>query len=215
MRKAGVLLSVSSLPSRHGVGDLGKYSYQFVDKLAHAGCSIWQILPLNPLGYGNSPYQPYSSMAGDEIYISLDRLHFEGLLTKRTPSYHVGADRVDYEGVRAFKEKYLREAFSRFVPDEGYEAFAAQAWVYQYAVFLTLKKKNELRCWNTWPAKDKKWILNTQEAPRCSEEDVRYEMFVQYTFYRQWMELKAYANEKGIYIRGCVLGISYPGKISA
>ena len=110
-RQAGLLLPLSALPSRHGIGDMGETARALVAMLAHAGVRVWQILPLNPLGFGNSPYQPYSSFAGDPIYLSLDDLGVAA------PAFRENEPRVDYEAVRAFKEPYLREAFARFQPD--------------------------------------------------------------------------------------------------
>ena len=107
-------MPVSALPSRTGVGELGAYAYEFVDALKENGVKIWQILPLNPVGYGNSPYQPYSSCAGDELYISLDLLYEGGLLKEKVPSFRENAKTVDYDAVRAFKEPYLKEAFANF-----------------------------------------------------------------------------------------------------
>lgn len=202
MREAGVLLPLSSLPSNHGIGDMGKYSFELIDLLNKGGFKIWQILPLNPLGYGNSPYQPYSSFAGDEIYISLDELYQEGLLKKKAPKFNESNQYVDYEKVRSFKGVYLKEAFQGFKPDSDYETFVKQEWVYLYGVFLTLKKKNDLRCWNEWEPGQKEWIKTREFDVSIYEEDIRYEMFVQYLFFKQWMKVKAYANEMGIRIMG-------------
>ena len=126
MKETGILLPVSALPSRSGVGELGKYAYEWLEMLCDAGITIWQILPLNPAGYGNSPYQPYSSFAGDEIYISLD-----GLLRGRTsegtaPDYRKEESRINYEMVREFKEPYLRKAYEAFQTSKEYEAFKSQ-----------------------------------------------------------------------------------------
>ena len=101
MKRTGVLLAVSSLPTPHGVGDLGQPAMDWIDILAENGVTIWQILPLNPTGYGNSPYQPYSSRAGDELYISLETLAKEGLLTEELPTQGNESPKVDYETVRA------------------------------------------------------------------------------------------------------------------
>ena len=201
MRQVGMLMPVASLPGRHGIGDFGKESYNFVDLLKEAKAAIWQMLPLNPLGYGNSPYQPYSSCAGDEIYISLDKLCEEGLL-KRVPDFHANASHIDYQAVRAFKGKYLRKAFEKFKPDAGYRKFIKMEWVYNYAVFLTLKKQNNLVAWNEWPIKQQNWIKDHEYDLTPLKEDIEYEMFVQYEFYKQWMELKKYANKKGIKVMG-------------
>lgn len=202
MREAGILLPLSSLPSNHGIGDMGSYSFELIDLLKTGGFHIWQILPLNPLGFGNSPYQPYSSFAGDEIYISLDELYKDGLLTKRPPKFQKNNKSVDYENVRNFKEIYLKEAFLNFTEDRDYKDFIKQEWVYLYAVFLTLKKKNDLRCWNEWDKAQKEWIRTREFDVSVYEEEIRYEMFVQYAFYKQWMKVKTYANQKGIRIMG-------------
>lgn len=204
-RQAGVLMPLASLPSRFGIGDFGKASYEFADILHEMGASIWQILPLNPLGYGNSPYQPYSSFAGDPLYISLEKLWEDGLLTEEPEPFGEDSDSIDYQGARVHKEPYLRQAFTRFVPDETYEEFASQEWVYQYAVFITLKNKNNGVCWLDWEEADKNWIQE-QEAdfPGELEEEIQYQMFLQYTFFCQWMELKSYVNGLGIRIMGDV-----------
>lgn len=202
MREAGILLPLSSLPSNHGIGDMGAYSFELIDLLKLGGFRIWQILPLNPLGYGNSPYQPYSSFAGDEIYISLDELFDEGLLKKKAPKFRQKEQYVDYENVRSFKEKYLKQAFQQFIPNQEYETFAKQEWVYLYGVFLTLKKKNDLKCWNEWEKEQQEWIKTKEFDVSIYEEDIRYEMFIQYLFYKQWMKVKAYANANGIRIMG-------------
>lgn len=202
MREAGLLLPLSSLPSDYGIGDMGKHSYELIDLLKECGFHLWQILPLNPLGYGNSPYQPYSSFAGDEIYINLEELFLEGFITQKPPKFMENSRKVDYEKVRNFKEGYLREAFTNFKPTKDYEVFANQEWVYLYGVFLTFKKKNQLRSWNEWSNDQKEWIKNRKSIPVSDQEDIRYEMFVQYLFYKQWMKLKTYANEQGVKIMG-------------
>ena len=125
MRQAGILLAVSALPSRHGVGDFGSSCYELADFLKRSGFKIWQILPLNPVGYGNSPYQPYSSNAMDEVYISLDKLSEEGLLG-HVPSFRAKAKSVDYEAVRAFKRKYIEKAFKKFVPNKANYTYILQ-----------------------------------------------------------------------------------------
>lgn len=202
-------MPVSSLPSRTGVGELGSYAHEFILHLEEGGAKIWQILPLNPVGYGNSPYQPYSSCAGDELYISLDTLCEEGLLKELPPSYNEAATSVDYDGVRVFKETYLREAFENFTAkhmadSESYREFAAQSWVYEYGVFRALKRANDNRCWNDWAEADKVWPEKRSELPAEVETEAKYHMFLQYIFFCQWMQVKAKANEKGILIMGDV-----------
>lgn len=204
MRKTGVLLPVASLPSNYGIGDFGSFAYEFIDISVEMGMKIWQILPLNPLGYGNSPYQPYSSFAGDELYISLEKLQEKGLLKEIPAPFHKEATSIDYSEVRAYKEPSLKEAFHNFVKDKEYEQFASMEWVKQYAVFITLKKANGLKCWNEWKAEHQTWIIDQKLDLTPFEEAIAYEKFVQYMFYCQWKELKDYANEKGIEIMGDV-----------
>lgn len=159
MKKAGILWPLASLNGSHGIGDFGKSSYDFIEKTVEAGFDMWQILPLNPLGYGNSPYQPYSSYAGDEIYISLDLLYEEGLLSEKIEALEQ-KDRVDYNSVRKFKGKYLKEAYKNFKKKgldktASYKKFLKFDFVYNYAVFLSLKKANGLISWNEWPEEQK------------------------------------------------------------
>lgn len=206
-RSAGILMPVASLPSQHGVGSLGREAYRFVDMLSDIGASIWQILPLNPLGYGNSPYQPFSSYAGDELYIDLNLLVEEGLLdAEPNPFMQTEPNRIDYEGARAYKEKYLRKAFERFrKEDRGgaeYTTFLEYEWVKPYAVFSALKTQNDLRCWIEWSKEQQDWILDGKYDLSGMEDEIDYRIFTQYIFYKQWMALKAYANARNVYIMG-------------
>lgn len=195
-------MPVASLPSPYGIGEFGSSCRQFVDYLKECGIAVWQILPLNPLGYGNSPYQPYSSYAGDELYVSLEVLYNEGLLPELPPAFPGSAARVDYQGARAYKADYLMQAFENFVPDEAYEEFIKQDWVYPYAVFLTFKKKNSMKCWNEWPDPYKNWIKDHAFNEHIYDREIHYEMFIQYMFAKQWLSVKSYANAAGIEIMG-------------
>lgn len=201
MRKAGILLPIASLPSKFGIGDFGPTSYEFVDYVKECGFKIWQILPLNPLGYGNSPYQPYSSKAMDELYVSLEMLKEEGLI-KKIKTKNPRANKVDYEAVRAFKLPYLKEAFSNFVKNDAYAEFIKQEWVYEYAVFLAFKKANGMKCWNEWSKTEIEWIQTKYELSDALKEEVEFGMFVQYILFTQWSKLRKYANEKGIEMMG-------------
>lgn len=201
MRQSGILLAVSSLPGRHGIGDFGPEAYKFARLAKRGGFRIWQVLPLNPLGYGHSPYQPFSSKAMDEIYISLDVLVKEKLLGK-VPGFNKKAGKVEYEQVREFKEKYLKKAFGKFVPSSSYYAFLKNnPWVVRYALFITLKKKNNLVIWTDWPEKDKN-IIKDFRIPEEHKEQIEYELFIQYKLFQQWMRLKKYVNKLGLKIVG-------------
>lgn len=206
MKKAGILLPLQSLNGENGIGDFGKAAFDFIDIIKKSGFDMWQILPLNPLGYGNSPYQPYSSFAGDEIYISLDLLYEDGLLEKRAEKIEQ-KERIDYNFVRKFKEKYLKIAYENFKKTKenqtkAYEDFLKFDFVYNYGVFITLKKENNLRSWNEWPDEMKNWIVDKKFDLTPYEDKINYEIFVQYIFYKQWMNLKSYANENNIKIVG-------------
>ncbi len=206
-RRAGVLMPVSALPSDEGVGTLGREAYRFVDIISEMGMSVWQILPLNPLGYGNSPYQPFSSYAGDELYIDLELLEKEGYLArKRKPYMSKDKCKVDYDRARSYKDTYLRSAFRGFKKlnkdREKYEEFCRMDWVRPYAVFISLKRANEMRCWNEWPKAQQDWILNQKYDLSGLKQEIEYQIFLQYMFYVQWNALKKYANDKDILIMG-------------
>ena len=209
MRQSGILMHVASLPSRMGVGEMGAEAYHFLRLLKENGVGIWQILPMNPVGYGNSPYQPYSSCAGDELYISLDSLYEEGLLKEKAESFREKETRIDYDAVRAHKESYLREAFQTFCEhgrqqDAAYQEFISQKWVYEYGVFRALKRAHGGVCWNEWSDDAKNWPERRTVLSKETEQEVQYQMFLQYKFYCQWMQLKEKANADGIQIMGDV-----------
>lgn len=187
-KKAGILLPVFSLPGKYGIGDFGPSAFEFIDKLKSSGMKFWQILPLNPVGYGNSPYQPFSSIAGDEIYIDLDALEKEGLLTELPGEFK--STQVNYAEVRSLKTTYLKRAFRNFTKNKRYEKFASQGWAQNWSRFISESKRSG--SWVSWKNKNDIGNLEIDE----------YEVFVQYIFYTQWGVLKKYANENGIQIIG-------------
>lgn len=201
MRKAGILMPVASLPGRHGCGTFGKEAYDFVKMIHQSGLGIWQLLPLNPLGYGNSPYQPYSSYAVDELYISLDVLAQQGLL-EMVPSYHRNDDAIQYEEVRQYHDKYLRLAYQKFEKDEAYESFIKKPWVKEYAIFKTFKVANHLRPWIEWDKDQKDYPINQTLDLSKYDDEIAYQMFLQFVLYQQWHALKKYANSLGIQMVG-------------
>ena len=194
-------MPVASLPGRHGCGTFGKEAYDFVKMMHQSGLGIWQLLPLNPLGYGNSPYQPYSSYAVDELYISLDVLAQQGLLEK-VPSYHRNDDEIQYEEVRQYHDKYLRLAYQEFEKDEAYESFIKKPWVKEYAIFKTFKVANNLRPWNEWEKEQKDYPINQKLDLSKYDDEIAYQMFLQFVLYQQWHALKKYANSLGIQMVG-------------
>lgn len=210
MRKSGVLMPVASLPSRYGVGDFGSKAYEFIDIIALMRVKIWQVLPLTPLGFGNSPYQGYSSFAGDAIYISLDQLVTDGLLLSTdVKSIRARANTIDYPIVRNHKEKILKKAFAGFKQSSKfrlkYSEFERNTpWLTNYAVFLTLKKVNQGKSWKQWPHPHKNWINDKKLDLKPYQENIEYEKFLQFMFFRQWLLLKQYANARGIAIMGDV-----------
>lgn len=203
-RTTGILLPIASLPTTYGIGDLGKEAYAFIDYLKETNIHLWQILPLNPLGYGNSPYQPFSSKAGDPLYISLDMLYEEGLIKKPVPQNKV--KHIDYEASKLYKAPYFKEAFHNFKKNKTlvkeYTAFIEEHdWVYYYAVFYTLKYLNGGICWIEWKEKDRDWIES--KIPLTHHQDlVEENMFLQFMFFKQWFALKEYANKNQVKILG-------------
>ena len=202
-RQAGVLLPLFSIPGKHGIGDMGQEAYDFIEMSAAAGFSIWQILPLNPSSAGNSPYTPYSSFAGDEIYISLDLLTKWGLIGE-VPPFQQETNTVDYVAVRKYKNKYLREAFKNFQKDDHelldeYHTFVKGAfWLDCYARYMALKEANEGLSWVDWNDEDQE-IQGSNEG---LEEDIAYIKFLQFIFIKQFNLLKIHAHLYGISIMG-------------
>ena len=203
-RSAGILLSVTALPSRHGIGDFGENSHEFIDYLADIGFKVWQILPLNPLGYGNSPYQPYSSFALDEQFVDLDGLTKKGLLGK-TPDYNPDEPRVHYDPVKAFKFPFLKEAFENDLKRNGRKDIddfsSSHHWVKDWAVFMSFKRRYPTS-WDEWPIEAREWIKTRPELPADFQKDCLFETWLQKTLYEQWNEVHAYAKKKGIKIIG-------------
>ena len=206
-RTAGVLMPLASLPSDEGIGCLGADSCRFVDLLADMGMRIWQLLPLTPLGYGNSPYQPFASCAGDGLYISLTQLAEDGLLPPESlPAPKACAARIDYDAVRREKEPLLRLACDRFLETGADSApfrdFCKREWVYPYAVFMALKRQNDMRPWTQWPADQRDWIVDRKYDLTPLRSEIRRGVAEQYLFFRQWQALRRYANAKGVRIMG-------------
>ena len=207
-RQAGILLAVSSLPSKYGIGTLGKAARDWVDYLSAARQSCWQVLPLGPTGFGNSPYQSYSAFAGDPLYIDLDLLCEDGLVTeKRLKKAEWGQDpaKVDYDAVRKAKEPILRKAFENFKKQKALARFRKEnaAWLEDYALFMALKSAHKDQPWYQW---EEDIRLRKPEAMKKARaqlsKEIDYYAFTQYMFFQQWGKLKKYANKKGISIIG-------------
>lgn len=209
-RSSGVLLPVSSLPSPYGIGTLGKDAYEFIDFLAKAGQSWWQILPVGPTGYGDSPYQSFSTYAGNPYFVDLDLLRQDGLLTQKeidAADWGEDAERVDYEKIYAGRFPLLQKAAERgWKRDrELVEQFEEENafWLPDYALFMALKRYFGMAAWTQWPEKIR--LRDGKEMERFRvllAEDIRLFTYIQFLFFSQWKKLRAYAKEKGIGIIG-------------
>jgi len=210
MRKSGILLHITSLPGPYGVGTMGAQAYRFVDFLKKAGQTNWQILPLNPTGYGDSPYQSCSTFAGNHYLIDLDMLVQDGLLLKEELdgiNWGDRNDRVDFGLLYENRLPVLRKAYARFTATEELDTFCREngSWLSDFALFMALKDKNGGAPWYQWEdglkRRDPDAVWNARQELK---EQVRFYCFVQYLFDKQWSELKAYANEAGVKIIGDV-----------
>ena len=210
MRKSGILMHITSLPNAYGVGSMGKCAYNFVDFLQKAGQSYWQILPLSPTGYGDSPYQAFSTYAGNHYLIDLDQLIREGLLTQEEVAvFNWGNDetRVDYGCLYENRSKVLRMAFARFTADDGYDRFVVQneSWLSDYALFMALKAAFRGKPWQEWSVSLMMRLPGVLDSYREElKGEIEFQYFLQYQFFRQWDALRRYANSKGIRIIGDV-----------
>src|SRR5256714_1449650 len=214
-RSSGILLHPTSLPGRFGVGDLGPEAYEFVDWLAAAGQTFWQIMPLGPTGYGDSPYSSFSAFAGNTNLVSPELLVESGLLAESDiqNSPDLPAERVDYGKVIEHKRGLLERAFQNFrakvKTDEGarreYEGFLefASAWLEDYALFAALRDEHGGVDWNKWQAGlARREHAAVEDARRAFAERVEAHKFFQYAFFQQWLKLKQHANEKGVRVIG-------------
>ncbi|MCI9086389.1 MAG: 4-alpha-glucanotransferase [Clostridia bacterium] len=210
MRTSGVLLHISSLPSDYGIGTMGTEAYKFVDFLKTARQSMWQILPVGPTSYGDSPYQSFSTNAGNPYFIDLDLLYDEGLLKKNEySSINWGSDsrRVDYEAIYNNRFKVLRKAFDRFKTGDmtAFNAFIQENenWISNYALFMSIKDANNGISWLEWDESLRKRDSHALwEFKSSHEDDVLFWEFIQFKFFEQWNALKQYANDAGISIVG-------------
>jgi 4-alpha-glucanotransferase len=212
-RASGILLHPTSLPGRFGVGEFNDAAYQFVDFLAQAGQKLWQVMPLGPTGYGDSPYQCFSAFAGNPYLISLDALARDGMLApedvRDVPDFP--ADRVDYGPVIEFKLDRLRRSFRRFqhsapsAQRAAFDAFRARnaGWLADYALFMALKDAHGGRVWNTWARDIARHEPEAVARWRAELADpVEAQQYYQFLFFTQWFALKKTANDRGIRVIG-------------
>ncbi|MBQ7052425.1 MAG: 4-alpha-glucanotransferase [Clostridia bacterium] len=212
-RSAGVLLSVTSLSSKYGIGCFSKAAYDFVDFLAEAGQTYWQILPLGPTSYGpsgDSPYQAYSAFAGNPYLISLEALIEEGVLTQEecdAVDFGDRADDVDYDKLHAGRYQLLRRAYERsdISRNQDYQWFVGEHgwWLHDYALFMAVKNYFGDISWTEWPEDiRRRWGFALDYYRRMLYFDIEFQMYMQFKFFTQWHKLKNYANEKRIQIVG-------------
>ena len=210
MRESGVLMHITSLPGPYGVGTMGKPAFDFVDFLKKAGQRCWQILPLTPTGYGDSPYQSCSTFAGNHDLIDLDQLVEDGLLLPEEIGdihWNETEDRVNFGLLYNHKLDVLRIAYGRFAGGEAFEAFCRESsgWLSDFALFMALKQESGGASWYSWEEalkfRNPDAIWKKRQALR---DEIRFFCFVQYVFYGQWNALRAYAHKNNITIIGDV-----------
>lgn len=209
MRKSGILLPITSLPSPYGIGTMGKSAFEFIDFLSLAKQSYWQVLPLGPTSFGDSPYQTFSVFAGNPYLIDLDKLVEEGYLKKEEiAGYEHMPLKIDYGYLYKWRFDILRKAYQRFTINEEYLTFLSlydSKWLNDYALFMSLKKKYNDQSWQEWDTMYK--FYDTKILHQFyieNKEEVEYWKFIQYLFFHQWEQLKKYANDKEIEIIGDV-----------
>ncbi len=210
MRASGMLLPIASLPSNYGIGAFSQEAYEFIDQLKKAGQKYWQILPIGPTSYGDSPYQSFSTFAGNPYFIDPDQLVMEGLLSRaELEDFDFGDNPryIDYEKIYRSRFRMLRRAYDRSdrKQDKDYHAFLEKNayWLEDYALYMAVKNRFGGLSWCDWSEEIK---LREPEAVAKYEkelaEDIQFYKYIQYLFTQQWSKLKKYANDNGIKIIG-------------
>lgn len=210
MRASGILLPVSGIPSKYGIGTFSKEAYEWIDFLVQAGQTYWQILPLGPTGYGDSPYQSFSTFAGNPYYIDLEELIKEGWLSKKDCKNCDWGDNesyIDYEKIYRSRFKILKKAFknSNIKEKKEFKQFIKtnSFWLEDYALYMAIKDSFEGKSWSEWDEDIKTRKKESLSAYKDKlAEQISFYQFQQYLFKKQWLKLKKYANEKGILIIG-------------
>lgn len=203
-RKAGILLPISSLPSPYGIGTFGKAAYDFVDFLVEAKQAYWQLLPINPTSFGDSPYSSPSTFAGNPYFIDLDLLAKDKLLKKEDYAHLNNNKKVDYAYLYQTRFEVLKIAYNNFMEKTpvDYASFVNNNyyWLHDYALFMALKQKYNGASFDLWD--DKYKYYNPENLKDLSEDNIGFYYFLQYEFTKQWNKLKEYANNRGISIIG-------------
>ena len=209
-RSSGILMHITSLPAPYGIGTMGKAAYSFVDFLKNAGQRYWQILPLSPTGYGDSPYQSCSAFAGNHYLIDLDILVEEGLLKKEellSITWFEKETKADFGKLYRNRLSVLKKAFSRFEETEEYRVFCREngSWLPDYCLFMALKDRNGGKPWLQWDESLKHRVPDAiWDARKELKSEILFYSFVQYQFYKQWVTLRNYAHQNGVRIIGDV-----------
>lgn len=210
MRASGILMHITSLPGAYGVGTMGKSAFSFVDFLKRAGQSYWQILPLNPTGFGDSPYQSCSTFAGNPYLVDLDLLAEQGLLrTEEICALPWGEDaaKVDFGILYQQRQKILRLAYERFTETEEFKDFCRSnsSWLADFALYMALKQRFDGTPWFQWKHKLKYRDADAiWQARQELKDEIQFHSFVQFQFASQWANLRSYAHENGVRIIGDV-----------
>lgn len=210
MRKSCIIFHISSLPSEYGIGKMGRHAFEFVDFLKNSGVKCWQILPLSPTSYGDSPYQSFSVNAGNPYFIDFEILEGDGLLEHEEYSdiiWESNSKKVDYSIIYNNCFDVLRIAYSRFKASKfpAYKKFcdANASWLDEYAMFMALKFKNDGKAWYEWENDISMHKLKAiADTKKELKKEIGFFKFIQFEFNRQWNALKSYANENGIEIVG-------------
>ncbi len=211
-RSAGILLHPTSLPGNYGIGDLGEDAFKFIDFLKEAGQTLWQVFPLGPTGYGDSPYQCFSAFAGNPLLVSPDKLTEDGFLSEKDLSepQKFNPAEIDFGEIINYKKSLLRKAFNNFKNDSNglgkdFDEFCDKHkdWLEDFALFMAAKDFHNGDVWSKW---EKGLIHRTEKALKEWKEklsdDIQYHKFVQFNFFRQWKAIRDYANKNGIKIIG-------------
>ncbi len=205
-RGAGILLPIGSLPSPYGIGSLGREAYRFADFLYEAGQTYWQVLPVGPTGYGDSPYQSFSAFAGNPYFIDLPTLCEQGLLTDgELKAVELSATDIPYEQLYYTRFSVLRRAAARFSDTPAYLRFCAEeaAWLHDYALYMSVKGQHEEHEWTLWEPTLRDRDANAlAAAEQTLAEEIRFWKVCQFWFFCQWQALKRYTNERGILLIG-------------
>ena len=207
--KSGILLPISALPNKYGIGSFGKDAFDFVDFLHETGTKCWQVLPLNPTSYGDSPYQSPASVAGNPYFIDLDILCQKGFLSTRDLKEHChNTDRVDYGWLFSTRYTVLRKAYDRFLRKNGimaqeYQTFekSNKGWLQDYALFMALKVHYDYCPWTMWKDEHKD-VERARKQSKPFDKECGFWKWLQFEFFSQWQALKKYAKSKGVVIIG-------------